>query len=254
MGASTDFERARGTRLELETRDPAHRAARVVPTSRGEVIARDMSRASVRVVRGADGARDRVAASTGASTSARAGTTRGRESRRRVVVFRRGAYTNLPEDERPPFHASWEVPCGLLGARRAARSRADPNLPLTSTSSTTRVDVEVDPCGANGFFLDVVITGHIDVVCACCGEVYAHALDDDEEEEESNFGFLAWLDPNADVVTSSGDHEVFPFPRSVEELDLTPIIADTIDFGLPSELSCAPCRVDEPESWSCDPA
>ena len=42
--------------------------------------------------------------------------------------------------------------------------------------------------------------------------------------------------------------------RSVEELDLTPIIADTIDFGLPSELSCAPCRVDEPESWSCDPA
>ena len=168
-------------------------------------------------------------------------------------MFRRGAYTNLPEDERPPFHASWEVPCGLLGARRAARSRDDPNLPLTSTSSTTRVDVEVDPCGANGFFLDVVITGHIDVVCACCGEVYAHALDDDEEEE-SNFGFLAWLDPNADVVTSSGDHEVFPFPRSVEELDLTPIIADTIDFGLPSELSCAPCRVDEPESWSCDPA
>ena len=72
MGASTDFERARGTRFELETRDPAHRAARVVPTSRGDVIARDMSRASVRGVRGVDGARDRVAASTGASTSTRA--------------------------------------------------------------------------------------------------------------------------------------------------------------------------------------
>ena len=35
---------------------------------------------------------------------------------------------------------------------------------LTSTSTTPAVDVEVDPCGANGFFLDVVITGHIDVV------------------------------------------------------------------------------------------
>ena len=216
-----------------------------------------MSRANVRVVRAVDGARDRVASSRDASSSARATPTRKRESRKRVVVFRRGAYKNLLEDERPPYHTSWEVPCGLLGSRRAANAREDPNLPFASGSSTTRVDAVVDPCGSSGFFLDVVITGHVDAVCACCGEVYAHALDEDDDDKDSSespFGFLAWLDPDADVVTTSGDYEVFPFPRSIEELDLTPIVADTIDFGLPSELLCAPCRAAEPESWSCEPA
>ena len=133
MGA-TDFGRAADA-IELERGTP-HTEPRVVPTSvvtssRAICRARAFASFAVRT------ARETASRPKGASTSARAEATRGRESRRRVVVFRRGAYSNLSKDERPPFHSSWEVPCGLLGARRAARSRDD-RIFLDLDASTTR--------------------------------------------------------------------------------------------------------------------
>lgn len=213
----------------------------------------------------------RAASTASASTSARASAREaneragaGRASRprarrraRRCVVFRRGAYKNLPRGSKPPYLTSYDVASADLELKRALGEDEG------STSRVT-VDLEVEPCGANGFFVDILVTGAVDARCACCGEVFAFALPGTRGEKSSGDALeadasaetsraascLAWLDPDASEQTVSGDYEIFPFPENQDELDLTTLVSDTVEaMALPEEFVCPECALDEPTTW-----
>ena len=174
---------------------------------------------------------------------------------RRLVVFRRGAYKGLKET--PPFRTTWDVPCERLDVKLGHRDGAPSRF-----GSTVTVSCDVSPVGAHGFFLAAAIRGAVDCACASCGVVFAYALPerrDDDDDDDAPCAFAAWLDPDfvaaVDGASSaSGDAEVYPFPPSVDALDLTDLVVDTIDaFGVPDECVCDACRAAEPRSWSTEP-
>jgi len=206
-------------------------------------------------------------ASTSASASARealeregtghASRARARRRARRCVVFRRGAYKNLPRGSKPPYLTSYDFASADLELKRALSEDE-------GSTSRLMVDLEVEPCGANGFFVNIFVTGAVDARCACCGEAFAFVLpgtrgettSDDAMDADASVGAplaatcLAWLDPDANEQTVSGDYEIFPLPENQDELDLTALVSDTVEaIALPEEFICPECALDEPTTW-----
>jgi len=179
--------------------------------------------------------------------------TRRRTRDAQVVMFRRGAYKNVVSPA--PWTTTWRAPSEKLRVVEGADAR-DMD---TSRKREIVVEAYVEPAGASGFFVDAVVRGDVFVKCACCGATFAHELpgttrdvNKDEDDDGDSVRFLAFLDADAKEETSSGDYDVFPFPRTTDELDLTALVRDSVRaFGLPSETVCAECAVEvDRASWS----
>ena len=173
------------------------------------------------------------------------------ERNAQVIMFRRGAYKNL--DEQAPWLTTWSAASDKLRVVDGVYA-SDAQAALNRQFI---VEAYVEPAGASGFFVDGVVTGDVFVKCACCGANYAMALPSASDDAmDDAVRFLAFLDADAKEESTSGDYDVFPFPRSIEELDLTPLVRDSVRaFGLPSETICAECDDDENfATWSIDDA
>ena len=177
---------------------------------------------------------------------------RRRERNAQLIMFRRGAYKNL--DEKAPWLTTWSAASEKLNVVEGVYA-SDAQAALNRKFI---VEAYVEPAGASGFFIDGIVTGDVFVKCACCGANYAMALPDASDDyADDAVRFLAFLDADAKEESTSGDYDVFPFSRSIEELDLTPLVRDSVRaFGLPPETVCAECDGGDGNfaTWSIDDA
>ena len=169
-------------------------------------------------------------------------------------MFRRGAHDRASKSDPPPWTTSYAFDANVLALNKAFERGAGETREATR-EATLEATLEVAPCGSNGFFVDVSVTGSVAMRCACCDETFLHDVVNGRSARTKDSASTpcvakVWLDPDADEDAFSGEYEIYPFPLTVDAVDLTPLIADTVRaFGVPEEFVCEACAADEPRVW-----
>ena len=169
---------------------------------------------------------------------------------RGVVAFRRDAHDRASKSDRPPWTTSYAFDANALALNGACEGGA-----RETREATPEATLEVASRGANGFLVDVSVTGSVAMRCARCDETFLHDVMNGRSGRTNDSASTpcvakAWLDPDADEDAFSGEYEIYPFPVTVDAVDLTPLVADTVRaFGVPEEFVCETCAADEPRVW-----
>jgi len=160
----------------------------------------------------------------------------------RAVVLRRGHFKRLDEVKRPPWPVLIRAEVHELGMEEhfelnpeRKRDRSDGGASFDETNEIedgVTLDATVRPIGTGGFFVEGDVTCKAQVGCDRCGTFYGQTV---------TTAINAWLDENAVDDDTSGDWDVVPFPKNVDDCDLTPLIRDLLRMNAPYEKLCDCC-------------